>query len=53
VAALRPRTLEELRLAHGIGRHKAERYGKGFIEVIASLTTEPAGPGRDHGAGER
>jgi ATP-dependent DNA helicase RecQ len=39
VAALRPRTLDELQAAHGIGRHKAERYGQGFIDVIASMTT--------------
>jgi ATP-dependent DNA helicase RecQ len=42
IAALRPRSIDELRLAHGIGRHKAERYGKGFIEVIAASTAAPA-----------
>jgi ATP-dependent DNA helicase RecQ len=36
VAALRPRDLDELQRAHGIGRHKAERYGAGFLEVVAA-----------------
>ena len=35
IAALRPRTLEELMQAHGIGRHKAERYGAGILEVVS------------------
>ena len=38
VARLRPRTLDELRLAHGIGRQKAERYGRGFLQVVASAS---------------
>ena len=38
IAALRPRDLDELQLAHGIGRHKAERYGAGLLEVVASET---------------
>ena len=36
VAALRPRDLDELQRAHGIGRHKAERYGAGLLEVVAA-----------------
>ena len=36
IARLRPRTLDELLLAHGIGRQKAERYGRGFLQVVAS-----------------
>lgn len=35
VAALRPRNLAELELAHGIGPSKAARYGKGLLEVVA------------------
>ena len=34
VAELRPRTLDALRLAHGIGPHKAERYGAGLLAVV-------------------
>jgi ATP-dependent DNA helicase RecQ len=35
IALLRPRTLAELEQAHGVGPHKAERYGPGFLRVIA------------------
>jgi ATP-dependent DNA helicase RecQ len=35
IAALRPRTLDDLLQAHGIGRHKAERYGAGLLEVVS------------------
>jgi ATP-dependent DNA helicase RecQ len=35
IALLRPRTMNDLLLAHGIGRHKAERYGAGFLAVVA------------------
>jgi ATP-dependent DNA helicase RecQ len=41
IAMLRPRTLEALQGAHGVGRHKAERYGAGLLQVVAS-TAEPA-----------
>jgi len=41
IAMLRPRTLDELQLAHGVGRHKAERYGAGLLQVVASAA-EPA-----------
>jgi ATP-dependent DNA helicase RecQ len=34
LARLRPRTVEELTQAHGIGRTKAERYGDGLLRVI-------------------
>lgn len=34
VAMLRPRTLDELQQAHGIGPSKAERYGEGLLDVI-------------------
>jgi len=40
IAMLRPRSLDELQLAHGVGRHKAERYGAGLLEVVATV----AGP---------
>jgi ATP-dependent DNA helicase RecQ len=36
LAALRPRTAGELLQVYGIGAAKAERYGRGFLEVIAS-----------------
>jgi ATP-dependent DNA helicase RecQ len=42
VALLRPRTLDELQLAYGIGRQKAERYGRGLLEVVARAATAPA-----------
>jgi ATP-dependent DNA helicase RecQ len=35
MAALRPRTLDELRTVHGIGPAKIDRYGRGFLEVVA------------------
>jgi ATP-dependent DNA helicase RecQ len=35
LAEVRPRTLDALRLAHGIGPHKVERYGAGFLAVVA------------------
>ncbi len=34
LARLRPRNLEEMKLAHGIGPAKAERFGAGFLGVI-------------------
>jgi ATP-dependent DNA helicase RecQ len=39
LARLRPRTLAELRLAHGIGARKAERYGTGLLQVVANALT--------------
>jgi superfamily II DNA helicase RecQ len=41
IALLRPRTLNELLMAHGIGRHKADRYGAGFLQVVN--TRSPSG----------
>jgi ATP-dependent DNA helicase RecQ len=35
MATLRPRTIGALMAIHGIGPAKAERYGSGFLEVIA------------------
>jgi ATP-dependent DNA helicase RecQ len=35
IARLRPRTLDELAMAYGIGRHKAERYGLAVLRVVA------------------
>jgi ATP-dependent DNA helicase RecQ len=37
IAILRPRTLSELRAAHGIGDVKAERYGAGLLDVVARV----------------
>ncbi|MFI5184149.1 MAG: HRDC domain-containing protein, partial [Vicinamibacteria bacterium] len=37
IALLGPTTLAELRNAYGIGEAKAERYGAGFLGVVASL----------------
>jgi hypothetical protein len=51
VAALRPRDLDELQRAHGIGRHKAERYGAGFLEVVAAQA--PRGDAGMSGAAPR
>jgi ATP-dependent DNA helicase RecQ len=42
VAELRPRTLDELRLAHGIGPHKLERYGAGLLAVVARVVPDSA-----------
>jgi len=38
VARLRPRTLDELMLAHGIASAKAERYGARFLAAVAAIT---------------
>ena len=35
LAEIRPRTPDALRLAHGIGPHKVERYGAGLLAVVA------------------
>jgi ATP-dependent DNA helicase RecQ len=35
IARLRPRTLDELRLAHGIGPLKAERYGADWLRILS------------------
>jgi len=37
LAELRPRVLAELRLVHGIGPHKLERYGPGLLAVVARV----------------
>jgi ATP-dependent DNA helicase RecQ len=38
IATLRPRTLAELEQAHGVGPHKAARYGPGLLRVVADET---------------
>jgi ATP-dependent DNA helicase RecQ len=43
IAILRPRTLAELRGAHGIGDVKAERYGAGFLDVVARVLSSSSG----------
>jgi ATP-dependent DNA helicase RecQ len=45
IARIRPRTLDELQLAHGIGEQKAGRYGAGLLEVVAAAS-QPAGEPR-------
>lgn len=35
LATLRPRNLQELKLAHGIGPAKLQRFGPGFLQIIA------------------
>jgi ATP-dependent DNA helicase RecQ len=35
IATMRPATIGELMEAHGIGPAKAERYGRGLLEVVA------------------
>ncbi len=35
IASLKPRTIDELMLAHGIGPAKAENYGPGLLAVVA------------------
>jgi len=46
IARIRPRTLDELQLAHGIGEQKAARYGTGLLEVVAAISDagEPRTP---------
>ncbi|MFI5401545.1 MAG: RecQ family ATP-dependent DNA helicase [Planctomycetota bacterium] len=54
IARLRPRTLDELQLANGIGPAKAQRYGAGFLAVVrgpagkegasGAAATAPASP---------
>lgn len=39
IARLRPRTLDELKLAHGIGPAKAERYGTAILDVVRAAAT--------------
>ena len=38
IAMLKPRTRAELEMAHGVGPHKAERYGPGLLRVVAEET---------------
>ena len=40
IATLRPRTLAELQEAHGVGPNKAERYGAGFLRIVAEETAK-------------
>ena len=41
--AAAPRTVEEL-MAYGIGRQKAERYGRGFLDVVAAAAPRASAP---------
>lgn len=40
IAMLRPRDLDQLLMCHGIGPAKADKYGEGFIEVVARAVAE-------------
>ncbi len=44
IAVLRPRTLEELKQANGIGPAKAKRYGAGLLAVVANAAPGDAEP---------
>ncbi len=44
IATLRPRDLTELERAHGVGRHKAARYGAGLLQVVAALASRGPEP---------
>ena len=44
IAALRPRDLAELERAHGVGRHKAARYGAGLLQVVATQAVRAREP---------
>ncbi len=39
IATLRPRNLEELDLAHGIGPAKRKKYGAGLLAVVSGERT--------------
>jgi len=41
IARLRPRTLGELALAHGIGPQRVERYGEGWLAVVRDSAGGP------------
>ncbi len=51
LARMMPRTLDELKRAYGIGRHKAERYGAGFLGVVAQILEAPPPSARPETAG--
>jgi hypothetical protein len=36
---LRPRSLEELSMAHGIGPAKLEKHGEDFLAVVRGVVT--------------
>ena len=42
MAALKPRTPDELRSVKGVGERKLERYGPAFLRVIAGEPPESA-----------
>jgi len=43
IAMLKPRTRAELEMAHGVGPHKAERYGPGLLRVVAEESARGSG----------
>ena len=34
IALLRPISIDELKMAHGIGPSKADKYGDGFLQIV-------------------
>jgi ATP-dependent DNA helicase RecQ len=44
IARLRPGTPADLLLVHGIGPHKAERYGAAWLQVVSRHADRPASP---------
>jgi ATP-dependent DNA helicase RecQ len=34
MAAIRPQSLDDMRLVHGVGAAKLERYGRPFLDVV-------------------
>jgi ATP-dependent DNA helicase RecQ len=34
IATVKPRTIDELRICHGIGPHKAEKYGAAIVAIV-------------------
>ena len=50
IALLRPINVDELKMAHGIGPSKAERYGDGFIQVVHASRVMGGGRSMEKGA---
>ena len=50
IVALRPATMEELQLVHGIGPSKSDKYGDAILRVVRSSRASEMGetePGKD------
>jgi len=46
IARLRPKSLDELQLAYGIGQHKIQRYGDGLLRAVALASAGAEESGR-------